>query len=84
MGFILALNDAIKGKPNSLNGLQPSEEVRKIILLLDQLDKMIDETPPIKQPQRFGNQAFKTWYEKLQKVCGFKSLVLVFFKNCVF
>lgn len=69
LGFILALNDAVKGKPNSLNGMHISENVQKIIRLLDKLDTMIDETPPIKQPQRFGNQAFRTWYEKLKDVC---------------
>lgn len=74
LGFVLALNDAIKGKSNSLLGVQISEGVQKTIHLLDRLDKMIDETPPIKQPQRFGNQAFKTWYEKLKDVCCFKLL----------
>ncbi len=29
---------------------------------------MIDETPAIQQPQRFGNKAFKTWLNKVKEV----------------
>lgn len=28
---------------------------------------MLTETPPIDQPQRFGNKAFKQWYQKLKE-----------------
>lgn len=36
--------------------------------MLEVLNKWIDEIPAIQQPQRFGNQAFRTWYEKLKTV----------------
>lgn len=36
--------------------------------LLDTLDRWIDETPPVDQPSRFGNKAFRTWYAKLDEV----------------
>lgn len=49
-----------------------SEKVSKALELLETLDKWIDETPPIDQPQRFGNKAFKLWYKKLQEVIGVK------------
>lgn len=68
LGFVLAINEAVKGKSNSLPGVPVSANVQKVIDMLDNLDTMIDETPPIKQPQRFGNQAFRTWYEKLREV----------------
>lgn len=68
LGFVLAINEAVKGKGNSLPGIPVSANVEKVIEMLDKLDAMIDETPPIKQPQRFGNQAFRTWYEKLREV----------------
>lgn len=64
----MAINDAVKGKANSLPGVQISASVEIIIELLDKLDAMIDEIPPIQQPQRFGNQAFRTWYNKLKEV----------------
>ena len=36
--------------------------------MFSKLDEWIDMTPPIQQPQRFGNKAFKTWYQKVQEV----------------
>ncbi|RZC35864.1 PTPA and/or DBP domain containing protein [Asbolus verrucosus] len=66
LGFILAINDAIKGKSNSRGSENCSDAVLKVVTLLDKLDKKIDETPPIQQPQRFGNIAFRTWYQKLK------------------
>lgn len=32
------------------------------------LDRWIDETPPVDQPSRFGNKAFRTWYAKVDQV----------------
>ena len=36
--------------------------------MLDELSVWIDEVPPIEQPQRFGNKAFRDWFKKLQEV----------------
>lgn len=36
--------------------------------LLTILSKWIDEIPPIQQPQRFGNKAFKLWSNKVKEV----------------
>lgn len=36
--------------------------------LLDELDRWIDEVPPLPTPQRFGNLAFRTWGERLEQV----------------
>lgn len=66
LGFIMALNEAVKGK--SLSVECPESDVTKgMVSLLDKLDVWIEETPPIEQPQRFGNQAFRTWYKKLKE-----------------
>jgi len=29
-----------------------------------QLEKYLKDTPPIQQPMRYGNKAFKDWYVK--------------------
>lgn len=63
----MAINDAIKAKPNSVE-CAVSEITQTMVKLLDILDKMIDETPPIDQPQRYGNKAFREFYEKLKEV----------------
>jgi serine/threonine-protein phosphatase 2A activator len=39
-----------------------------VLDLLDELDRWIDEVPPLPTPQRFGNLAFRTWGERLEKV----------------
>ena len=36
--------------------------------LLDKMEEMVAECPPIQQPQRFGNKAFRNWYDKLKVV----------------
>jgi len=36
--------------------------------MLETMDTWIDEIPPIDQPQRFGNKAFRTWCGKLEEV----------------
>lgn len=33
---------------------------------MEKIEKLAIETPPIDQPQRFGNAAFRTWYQKLK------------------
>jgi hypothetical protein len=45
-----------------------SQAIEKLVALLDTLDRWIDETPPVDQPSRFGNKAYRTWYAKLDQV----------------
>ncbi|XP_009982835.1 PREDICTED: serine/threonine-protein phosphatase 2A activator isoform X2 [Tauraco erythrolophus] len=99
MGFILTLNEGVRGKKLTCEykvsevgeayeqteagacqlkachcvdlprrGLiVPSEPIEKLVALLNTLDRWIDETPPVDQPSRFGNKAFRTWYAKLDQ-----------------
>ncbi|KFW77258.1 Serine/threonine-protein phosphatase 2A activator, partial [Manacus vitellinus] len=94
MGFILTLNEGVRGKkltceykvsevgeelPSplqeaealsvcSLDGeLSKLQPIEKLVALLNTLDRWIDETPPVDQPSRFGNKAFRTWYAKLDQ-----------------
>lgn len=66
MGFVLTLNESVKSKKLNCE-YEISETVEKLLGLLDTLNRWIDETPPVDQPSRFGNQAFRTWYAKLDK-----------------
>ncbi|KAK6979615.1 serine/threonine-protein phosphatase 2A activator [Biomphalaria glabrata] len=66
LGFILAMNEAVKNK--KIRDQYPiSPVVEKLIEILDKLDTWIDEIPPIDQPQRFGNKAFRIWFQKLSE-----------------
>lgn len=70
MGFINALNIAVKNKSNKAT-CSMSGVVSTVLELLEKLDLWIDQTPPIDQPQRFGNQAFAQWLKKVTEVCSF-------------
>lgn len=67
IGFILTLNEGVKGKKLTFE-YPVSEAIEKLVALLNTLDRWIDETPPVDQPSRFGNKAFRTWYAKLDEV----------------
>lgn len=64
-GFILAVNESIKGKKIRDEYLM-SETVQKLSDLIDKLIGWVDEIPPTDQPQRFGNKAFRDFYKKLK------------------
>ncbi|KAI5642321.1 phosphotyrosyl phosphate activator (PTPA) protein domain-containing protein [Phthorimaea operculella] len=64
-GFIATLNEAIKGKPLSVD-CKVSDNLKKLLHMMEQIDQMIDEFPPIEQPQRFGNVVFREWLLKLK------------------
>ncbi|XP_011506533.1 PREDICTED: serine/threonine-protein phosphatase 2A activator-like [Ceratosolen solmsi marchali] len=63
-GFIMAINDAVKGKAID-SKYSCSSTVNKVCELLNKFDQWINEIPPTEQPQRFGNKSFRIWHEKL-------------------
>ncbi|XP_074631882.1 serine/threonine-protein phosphatase 2A activator-like [Acropora palmata] len=66
IGFVLTLNDAVKGK--SMSGdYHMSKASKKLVVMLDTMNSWIDEIPPTDQPQRFGNKAFRTWCNRLEE-----------------
>uniref|UniRef100_A0A8C9M1Y8 Serine/threonine-protein phosphatase 2A activator n=1 Tax=Panthera tigris altaica TaxID=74533 RepID=A0A8C9M1Y8_PANTA len=95
IGFVLTLNEGVKGKKLTFEykvsevgtsreplPKQPIEScarcprraraeneiaIEKLVALLNTLDRWIDETPPVDQPSRFGNKAYRTWYAKLDE-----------------
>ena len=42
--------------------------VGKLTDMLDVYMKCVDETPPIQQPQRFGNKAYRQWSDRVSDV----------------
>ncbi|KAH7941933.1 hypothetical protein HPB49_018588 [Dermacentor silvarum] len=64
VGFVLALNERVKGKKLTDTFLV-SEVTSGLLSVLDTLDRWVRETPPVNQPQRFGNTAFRTWLRKV-------------------
>ncbi|KFB40970.1 AGAP008652-PA-like protein [Anopheles sinensis] len=65
IGFISSMAVALQGTRNSQNVTMPPV-VENLSNVLDRLEKLAIETPPIDQPARFGNAAFKVWFQKVQ------------------
>uniref|UniRef100_A0A8D1F078 Serine/threonine-protein phosphatase 2A activator n=1 Tax=Sus scrofa TaxID=9823 RepID=A0A8D1F078_PIG len=60
MGFILTLNEGVKGKKLTFE-YRVSEAIEKLVTLLNTLDRWIDETPRIPAPRRGGGRAQTPW-----------------------
>lgn len=70
INFIQNLNDSVKGASLDPEDVQASNLPGTIVSLLNLIKKLsgwVDEVPPIQQPQRFGNKAFKTWLTKVRE-----------------
>jgi hypothetical protein len=86
--FIRSLSEAVTGSPNqyipyptvsvtestSNNGVGA---VSLITQFFSRLYDLVDEIPPIRQPMRFGNKAFRQWKLRLSEIIpGFLSSLL--------
>lgn len=66
LGFVTSLSLAVKAKPLD-SSCTVSSTIEKLLTLLETLSRYIDEIPPVDQPQRFGNKAFRTWHNRLKE-----------------
>jgi len=68
MSFMGELCEAVKCKPVSHNGFdRASLPVQSLVGVLDELERWIEDFPPLEQPMRFGNKAFRQWQARLQE-----------------
>lgn len=75
--FIQACAEAVIGVPNSSDSVHVSPVMVQFVGFMEELRQMVDEVPPIKQPMRFGNKAFRTWHLNLgDRVHNFLSTIL--------
>ena len=44
------------------------QTVKGLVDALDALNALIDDTPPVEQPARFGNTAYRDWFSKMAQV----------------
>lgn len=66
MQFVADLQQSVTSKKISETPADPKFE--PIVKMLDDLEHWIEEIPPIQQPMRFGNKAFRDWHDKVQAV----------------
>lgn len=66
VGFICAVNEAVKNKKltEPFHMMQVTEN---LLNLLSTMKKWISEIPPVAQPQRFGNKAYRTWFQRVNE-----------------
>ena len=63
--FIQQCAEAVYGcMISELEPADASPVVRKIETYMLRLNKLIDEIPPLSQPMRYGNKAFKQWHSR--------------------
>lgn len=75
MEFICELQASVTSKKKSNSVIQ--SKFQPLIEMLADLEKWVDEIPPIQQPMRFGNKAFRSWHDRLSKVMK----VFLFYKR---
>ncbi|ORY03355.1 putative serine/threonine-protein phosphatase 2A activator [Basidiobolus meristosporus CBS 931.73] len=65
LGFIIALNEQVVGKPTRTD-CHISPVVEKLLNIIKRLSDWVDEIQPVHNEQsRFGNPAFRTWYDRV-------------------
>lgn len=67
LNFIKLCSVAVAGVKIS-DSIDVSPSVMKFVNFFERLLLLVSEIPPIKQPMRFGNKAFRTWHAKVLKV----------------
>ncbi|XP_057872793.2 uncharacterized protein LOC131078957 [Cryptomeria japonica] len=75
LGFVVLLSEAIRGRKIS-DYCSESQVVKFIVGILDEMAGWVDEIPPVQQPARYGNPAYRVWYEKMEQE-GFVFMVRV-------
>jgi hypothetical protein len=64
--FLEDLNESVCGKERDIE-VHVSPIIEKILEYLAKCSQWLDEIPPILQPMRFGNKAFRSWLEKIEE-----------------
>lgn len=65
ISFIKICSESVVGLKFTTELESSSIYIEKFVHFISQLATMIDEIPPIQQPMRYGNKAFRDWHLKL-------------------
>ncbi|XP_055680579.1 serine/threonine-protein phosphatase 2A activator [Lutzomyia longipalpis] len=66
IGFINSVSMSIQGKKIS-SEVPKTAGVDKVLGLFGKLNAWVEEIPPVDQPQRFGNSAYRTWHQRMRE-----------------
>ena len=67
LGFVSSISIVVQNKKLT-DVFDVSPKVQKILDMIQMFENLARETPPIEKPQRFGNVAFRAWFEKMKEV----------------
>eukprot|EP00933_Yihiella_yeosuensis_P071656 TRINITY_DN7988_c0_g4_i1.p1 TRINITY_DN7988_c0_g4~~TRINITY_DN7988_c0_g4_i1.p1 ORF type:complete len:349 (+),score=62.02 TRINITY_DN7988_c0_g4_i1:99-1145(+) len=66
VSFACELAEAVKGQPiTAERRTSASALVQSLADMLDELERWVEDFPPLAQPMRFGNKAFAQWHARL-------------------
>lgn len=66
--YVANLANAVVGVPcDRTDRKRASTNVVKICELLEELDQWVEDFPPLSQPMRFGNKAYRQWSDRLDE-----------------
>lgn len=66
IGYINGTSSAIQGIKTT-DEMYESDVLRKLLGLFDSLEQLVEKHPPLEQPQRFGNKAYRDWSRSMQE-----------------
>jgi hypothetical protein len=75
---VVDLNDAVKHKKISEEGIRVISIVEKMLKALETCKEWVALYPPLQQTMRYGNKAFRSWFQHLVNVRLLFILLLVF------
>eukprot|EP00045_Choanoeca_perplexa_P005296 m.44760 g.44760 ORF g.44760 m.44760 type:complete len:401 (-) comp13045_c0_seq2:145-1347(-) len=64
VGFITTIGQAVRSRCTS-EACPESDAIKRMLAALDTLDQLVDSTPPSDAQGRFGNPAYRTWFDKM-------------------
>ena len=65
IGFILAIGDSIKGRKIT-EEVEMSQACHKLVVMLEKLSENLKQSPPGEMQARYGNPAYRDWFDKLE------------------
>ncbi|KAH8413247.1 hypothetical protein KR009_009122, partial [Drosophila setifemur] len=66
IGYINGTSSAIQGIKTT-DQMHESEMLRKLLGLFDSLEQLVQQNPPLEQPQRFGNKAYRDFAREMRE-----------------
>ena len=54
-----------KVKTTKMTETELPDRIKPFYDFIEKIHNLLEEVPPIEQPMRFGNKAFKTWIDKI-------------------